>query len=167
MTITDPQQTTEKSHIVYYSQIQSQYHKFFAQLRATPVECEVSSQDPINYNTDGNTDELENCDLYETEQIVGKLLYKCIRCKLGYTGVAQNGYIECDTKITNCSTTKEILNLLSPYNADILNNKEPLQIYNSCSYCLNNKIPVIYMSKKVARIEWEGFQLGGDDQVGH
>ena len=30
------------------------------------MECQVPSVDPINYNIDGNTDELENCDLYET-----------------------------------------------------------------------------------------------------
>lgn len=58
--------------------------------------------------------------MYELFSANSKNIYKCIRCKIGYTGKMNDGFIEsCETIITDCNTASEIFNLLSPYDGKI------------------------------------------------
>ena len=136
-----------KSHIaeiidekIYYNILNQNYG----------VEC--GNPQNNNYNVVENLNPITNCELYEkTEET--SIIFKCIKCKNGRTGVANNGFIEsCEEVIQDCDESTIYKNLILPSTIDHDSNKITLQMLNSCSKCNNNKLPVIFL-KDSAKLE--------------
>ncbi len=162
--------TTTKTHIAHLSRFTTDKISYNFLNRFNPLLCGHTGDGEINYNIAENFDEIDRCDLYTHEIIQVDEedfnLYKCIRCKIGYTGITMDGYIEeCGTEIEDCDYTLEYKNLLSPLNGKVESGKEPLNLYASCYKCEDEKIPVLFMKKGTTNYEFIEFEFDSDSGI--
>lgn len=107
------------------------------------VEC--GNPQNNNYNVENNFNPINNCEFYQKTEDPS-IIFKCIKCKNGRTGVANNGFIEtCEEVIEDCDDSIIYKNLILPSSIDHESNKITLQMLSSCSKCNNNKLPVIFL----------------------
>ena len=110
-----------------------------------PVDC--GNPATLLFNPGSVNTPIENCELYRLDSDI----LTCIRCSYGYTGIADNGFIQsCSTIITNCDTNTRYKGLLHPKLAEYDSTYTPLYLFASCTKCLDSHFPVLFMNEDTA-----------------
>ena len=106
-----------------------------------PVECNNPAD--VLFTPGDTATPVENCVLYTFEAGT----YRCIKCKPGYTGIADDGYLQsCSAVINSCDTSVEYKGLVHPATLDYDSSYTSLQSFVSCTKCTTNRVPVIYLN---------------------
>ena len=150
--------TRAEKHIADFKEDELNSLSFDYLNKMEPVLCGHDNAFPTYFNVSSNDVAITNCNLYEYALVVDKNEYKCARCKLGYTGIVEGGFIsQCDALISNCDLNVFYKNLEGPDTFE-----SPL-LHSSCFKCISSeKYPVFYIKKGTSRFEKVAFDLSLD-----